>query len=93
MENESFIKVFSFNKRKNCFKVKEFENLIDKYHEINSTLVQKDFDNLVKKLKLEKKICPVCDKSFTWRKKWKNNWSSVIYCSERCKRSKNLKSH
>ena len=32
----------------------EFEELIDKYHEINSTLVQKDFDALVKKLKLEK---------------------------------------
>ena len=32
----------------------EFEELIDKYHEINSTLVAKDFNSLVKKLKLEK---------------------------------------
>ncbi|MDC3102916.1 DUF2256 domain-containing protein [Gammaproteobacteria bacterium] len=41
-----------------------------------------------KKLKLPSKICPVCRKSFTWRKKWKKDWENVVYCSERCKRSK-----
>ncbi|RZO27834.1 MAG: DUF2256 domain-containing protein [SAR86 cluster bacterium] len=44
-----------------------------------------------KKLTLEKKVCPVCNKPFFWRKKWKKNWSNVIYCSERCRRSKKLK--
>ncbi len=33
---------------------KEFEDLIDKYHEINNTLLERDFKNLVKKLKLTK---------------------------------------
>ena len=33
---------------------KDFEDLIDRYHEINNTLVTKDFNNLVKKLKLTK---------------------------------------
>jgi hypothetical protein len=31
------------------------------------------------------KICPVCGKPFTWRKAWRNNWDSVIYCSDRCR--------
>ncbi|MFL2720407.1 MAG: DUF2256 domain-containing protein [Gammaproteobacteria bacterium] len=42
-----------------------------------------------KKLKLSQKICPICNRSFTWRKKWEKNWENVIYCSEKCKRSKN----
>jgi len=46
---------------------------------------------LNKKLKLKSKECPVCKKSFTWRKRWEKNWESVVYCSERCRRSKNLK--
>ncbi|KAB2814303.1 DUF2256 domain-containing protein [Phaeocystidibacter luteus] len=35
------------------------------------------------------KICPVCNRPFTWRKKWERDWESVKYCSERCRRSKN----
>tara|TARA_B100000900_G_C20393423_1_gene639589 strand:- start:494 stop:619 length:126 start_codon:yes stop_codon:yes gene_type:complete len=31
------------------------------------------------------KICPTCEKPFSWRKKWKKNWDNVIYCSKRCK--------
>ncbi len=36
------------------------------------------------------KICPVCHKSFTIRKKWKarNQWSQVVYCSEKCRKHK-----
>ncbi|MBW4966354.1 MULTISPECIES: DUF2256 domain-containing protein [unclassified Pseudoalteromonas] len=41
-----------------------------------------------KKLNLPHKICPVCDKPFSWRKKWQRDWDNVIYCSERCKRNK-----
>jgi hypothetical protein len=35
--------------------------------------------------KLEK-VCWVCDRPFTWRKKWANCWDEVKYCSERCRR-------
>ncbi|MFC5194845.1 DUF2256 domain-containing protein [Bizionia hallyeonensis] len=42
----------------------------------------------MKKSDLPKKICPVCQIPFSWRKKWRNNWEHVIYCSERCKRNK-----
>ena len=37
----------------------------------------------------DEKICLVCKKSFSWRKKWERDWDNVIYCSERCKRNKN----
>ncbi|MBM5803767.1 MAG: DUF2256 domain-containing protein [Cyanobacteria bacterium K_DeepCast_35m_m2_155] len=31
------------------------------------------------------KVCPVCGRSFSWRKKWAGVWEQVIYCSERCR--------
>ena len=37
------------------------------------------------------KICPVCEKPFSWRKKWEKNWEEVKYCSERCRRNKSKK--
>ncbi|MDP5137316.1 DUF2256 domain-containing protein [Rheinheimera baltica] len=40
------------------------------------------------KLTLPEKICPVCQLTFSWRKKWQRNWQDVIYCSERCRRNK-----
>ncbi|MAZ60779.1 MAG: hypothetical protein CMG50_01205 [Candidatus Marinimicrobia bacterium] len=36
------------------------------------------------KHKLDYKICITCNKPFNWRKKWKNNWENVKYCSNRC---------
>ncbi|MGB2210588.1 MAG: DUF2256 domain-containing protein [Amylibacter sp.] len=43
----------------------------------------------MKKFNLPSKICAKCDRPFIWRKKWKNVWNEVKYCSERCKREKN----
>ena len=37
------------------------------------------------------KICPVCEKPFSGRKKWEKNWDEVKYCSERCRRNKSKK--
>ncbi|MDT8347615.1 MAG: DUF2256 domain-containing protein [Flavobacteriaceae bacterium] len=37
---------------------------------------------------LPEKICPVCKRAFTWRKKWEKNWKEVIYCSKKCSRIK-----
>ncbi|MEM8784275.1 MAG: DUF2256 domain-containing protein, partial [Pseudomonadota bacterium] len=33
-------------------------------------------------------ICPVCDRPFTWRKKWARDWETVLYCSKRCAKQK-----
>lgn len=40
------------------------------------------------KKNLPTKICKVCKKDFSWRKKWKSCWDQVLYCSERCRRNK-----
>ncbi|HAO73265.1 MAG: DUF2256 domain-containing protein [Planctomycetes bacterium] len=34
------------------------------------------------------KICAVCGRPFSWRKKWENCWPNVRYCSARCRRQK-----
>jgi hypothetical protein len=40
----------------------------------------------VDKRDLPEKVCPVCGRPFTWRKKWERVWDEVRYCSERCRR-------
>ena len=45
----------------------------------------------MKKFDLPIKICPNCDRPFSWRKKWERDWENVKYCSERCKRNKKIK--
>ncbi|WP_121345822.1 DUF2256 domain-containing protein [Gillisia mitskevichiae] len=42
----------------------------------------------MKKQHLPQKTCPVCQLTFSWRKKWEKNWDEVKYCSERCRRNK-----
>ena len=41
-----------------------------------------------KKSDLPTKICPVCNRPFSWRKKWKKNWNDVKYCSKACANKK-----
>lgn len=41
-----------------------------------------------KKGDLPQKICVVCDRPFTWRKKWAKCWEEVKYCSEKCRRNR-----
>jgi len=51
----------------------------------------KNYFNLskaIKKQHLPEKICVVCDRPFTWRKKWEKVWDEVKYCSDRCRMSK-----
>ncbi|WP_370299204.1 DUF2256 domain-containing protein [Roseivirga thermotolerans] len=43
----------------------------------------------MKKGQLPTKICPVCNRPFEWRKKWRNCWQEVVYCSEKCRRNRN----
>ncbi|WP_194757274.1 DUF2256 domain-containing protein [Aliidiomarina indica] len=40
---------------------------------------------------LPTKVCPICHRPFSWRKKWENHWGDIKYCSERCRRARNLK--
>lgn len=31
------------------------------------------------------KNCAVCQRPFTWRRKWAANWEQVKYCSDACR--------
>lgn len=42
----------------------------------------------VKKQNLPQKICIVCERPFTWRKKWEKVWDAVKYCSDKCRMQK-----
>lgn len=44
----------------------------------------------MRKSELPEKTCPVCNRPFTWRKKWKRHWQSVKYCSQKCRRQRQL---
>jgi len=35
---------------------------------------------------LPEKTCPVCQRPFSWRKRWERCWESVVYCSDACRR-------
>ncbi|HCP93234.1 MAG TPA: DUF2256 domain-containing protein [Bacteroidetes bacterium] len=43
----------------------------------------------VKKQDLPKKICAVCGRPFSWRKKWEKVWNEVKYCSDSCRNKRN----
>ncbi len=43
----------------------------------------------IKKENLPSKICEVCQRPFTWRKKWEKVWEDVKYCSDQCRKNKN----
>jgi len=35
---------------------------------------------------LPSKPCAACGREMTWRKAWANNWESVKYCSDACRK-------
>ncbi|WP_273428356.1 DUF2256 domain-containing protein [Chitinibacter tainanensis] len=39
------------------------------------------------KAQLPSKLCPICQRPFSWRKKWERDWAQVKYCSQRCARA------
>jgi hypothetical protein len=44
-----------------------------------------------KKVNLPEKVCPICERPFTWRKRWEKQWDDIKYCSERCRRKRNTR--
>lgn len=37
---------------------------------------------------LPQKTCIVCNRPFSWRKKWEKVWEEVKFCSEKCRSNK-----
>ena len=46
---------------------------------------------MIKKADLPTKTCEVCRRPFAWRKKWRRDWESVKYCSDRCRAAAKLR--
>ncbi|RCS27652.1 DUF2256 domain-containing protein [Polaribacter sp. WD7] len=44
----------------------------------------------MRKEHLPTKICPVCKRPFSWRKKWEKNWEHVKYCSKKCSKNRTI---
>ena len=44
---------------------------------------------MIKQQNLQAKICIVCLRPFSWRKKWEKVWEEVKYCSDKCRMKKN----
>ncbi len=40
------------------------------------------------KQSLPQKPCAACGRPMTWRKRWRNNWAEVKYCSDACRAAK-----
>nr|WP_296750694.1 DUF2256 domain-containing protein [Thioalkalivibrio sp.] len=34
---------------------------------------------------LPTKVCGACGRPFSWRRKWRDCWDEVRYCSDRCR--------
>jgi hypothetical protein len=54
----------------------------------NSSSLKKNSMKNTKKAFLPHKICPVCNRPFSWRKKWEKVWDEVKFCSEACRMRK-----
>jgi hypothetical protein len=44
-----------------------------------------------RKSDLPTKVCAVCGRPFTWRRKWARVWEEVRYCSDACRRQRSAK--
>jgi hypothetical protein len=44
----------------------------------------------MKKENLPSKVCLVCNRPFSWRKKWEKVWEEVLYCSDKCRGNKKI---
>ena len=42
----------------------------------------------ISKQNLPSKVCVVCNRPFTWRKKWEKCWDDVTTCSKSCNASR-----
>lgn len=42
------------------------------------------------KADLPVKPCAACGRLMVWRKRWRNNWADVRYCSDACRKLKAL---
>ncbi|WP_404817648.1 DUF2256 domain-containing protein [Vibrio panuliri] len=54
--------------------------------------VGRDALSVKNKRDLPSKLCFVCGRPFSWRKKWQRCWQDVKYCSKRCRSLRSISS-
>ena len=69
---------------------KVLQNAIDVCLSMPSNKLARQSDSIVydRGKHIPAKVCSVCDKQFTWRKKWERCWEEVTTCSKSCKAKK-----
>jgi hypothetical protein len=60
------------------------------FRSLNSR-TSKGMPNGVAKSNLPSKMCVICDRPFTWRKKWERSWDEVTTCSRSCNSKRKTK--
>ena len=92
LKEQDVIKIMRRNLKNKSFKVwrERVSGRKTKHMELkNSTRFKSTHKRPIQTMKnLPNKICPVCQRSFDWRRKWKDCWEDVIYCSNRCRNRK-----
>lgn len=51
---------------------------------MKSVGMTKSSNKTMKKENFPSKICVVCQRPFTWRKKWERSWDEITTCSKKC---------
>ncbi|MGR6088134.1 MAG: DUF2256 domain-containing protein [Arcticibacter sp.] len=54
----------------------------------NNTTLSYVYNIMHRKPHLPSKTCTVCNRPFTWRKKWEKVWDEVKYCSDKCRKNR-----
>jgi len=52
------------------------------------TLLEEFIVKRIQKANQPHKTCIVCQRPFSWRKKWRNCWEEIQYCSNGCRKRK-----
>ncbi len=58
------------------------------YRILNNTVFFNVTKTMHRKPHLPSKTCMVCNRPFSWRKKWEKVWDEVKYCSDKCRKNR-----
>lgn len=59
----------------------DFDGSDESIKNVGST---KSSNKTMKKENFPSKVCVVCQRPFTWRKKWERSWDEITTCSKKC---------
>lgn len=60
------------------------DDIVSSPPSMKSVSMTKSSNKTMKKENFPSKICVVCHRPFTWRKKWERSWDEITTCSKKC---------